>query len=201
MTTNGKLTRKQAAFVAEYLCDLNAARAAIRAGYSKRTARQIGDENLSKPAIAAAIEKAMAERSARIELTQDRVLQELVRIAFFDIRKAFNADGSMKPLNELDDDTASAIAGIEVFEERDKEGVVIGRLKKLKISDKLSALDKLARHLGLLVEKLKVGGDSENPLELILKRIQGSSIKPIVELPLVAISHGQLATPAPQFYG
>ena len=76
-----KLTPKQARFVQEYPIDLNAAQAAIRAGYSAKTARVIGHENLIKPDIAAAIEKAMAERAERTRLTADWVIDELRKLA------------------------------------------------------------------------------------------------------------------------
>lgn len=68
------LTHKQQRFVDEYLVDLNATQAAIRAGYSQKTARQIGEENLSKPDILAAVDKAMADRSERTKIDQDYVL-------------------------------------------------------------------------------------------------------------------------------
>ncbi|MCG5237585.1 terminase small subunit [Xanthobacter oligotrophicus] len=123
----------------------------------------------------------MDERAARTSVTAERVLQELARIAFLDIRKAFNADGSMKPLDQLDDDTAAAIAGLEVSKELDEDGrqVVIGRIKKLKLSDKLGALTLLARHLGMLNDKLTLKGDAENPLAMLIKAVQGSAIKPV----------------------
>jgi len=82
------LTDKQQRFVKEYLVDLNATQAAIRAGYSQKTAGSIGEENLRKPEIAAAIQEAMEARSRRTEITADRVLQELAKIGFADIRKA-----------------------------------------------------------------------------------------------------------------
>ena len=181
MTATRKLTPKQAEFARHYLIDLNATQAAIRAGYSRRAARQIGDENMSKPAVSAAIADAMKKRSQRSEITADRVLAELAKIAFFDIRKLLNADGTMKPRDQLDDDIAAAIAGIELSEVRDGEGTPIGVLKKIKIADKLVALDKLARHLGLLQDKIKLVGDAENPLMLLIQRIQGSSIRPVIE--------------------
>lgn len=71
------MTKKQKRFVEEYLIDLNATQAAIRAGYSPATAKEIGCENLTKPNISEAIAKAMAERSRRTGVNQDRVLQEL----------------------------------------------------------------------------------------------------------------------------
>jgi phage terminase small subunit len=76
------LTPKQQAFVDQYLVDLNATNAALRAGYSQKTAYSIGHENLNKPEIAAAVATAMAEREKRTHITQDRVLQELARLAF-----------------------------------------------------------------------------------------------------------------------
>lgn len=82
------LTPKQARFVAEYLIDLNGTQAAIRAGYSVHTARAIGAENLTKPDIASAIELAQQARADRTEITADRVLKELAKIGFSDIRKA-----------------------------------------------------------------------------------------------------------------
>ena len=72
------LTPKQERFVAEYLIDLNATQAAIRAGYSEKTAQMIGSENLSKPLIADAVQKALAERSERTEITQDYVLTSIM---------------------------------------------------------------------------------------------------------------------------
>lgn len=174
------MTPRQRRFVEEYLVDLNATQAAIRAGYSRRTAVKIGSENLIKPDIAREIQRAMDERSARTGVTAERVLQELARVAFLDIRKAFNADGSMKPLDQLDDETAAAIAGLEVSEELDEDGEVVrARLKKLKLSDKIGALTLLARHLGMLNDKLTLKGDAENPLTLLVKAVQGTSIKPV----------------------
>ncbi len=76
------MTAKQQLFVDEYLIDLNATQAALRAGYSEKTARSIGAENLSKPDIEKAIADALEARRLRTEITQDRVLEELAAIAF-----------------------------------------------------------------------------------------------------------------------
>ncbi len=176
-----KLSAKQELFVSWFAVDGNATQAAIRAGYSEKTAKAIGAENLAKPAIAEAIAEARAKRLERNEVTAERILGELARVAFFDPRKAFNPDGSMKPLDELDDDTAAAIAGLDLAEIRDSEGKPIGVLKKIKIADKLVALDKLARHLGLFNDKLKISGDADNPIKILIDRIQGTSISPVIE--------------------
>lgn len=81
-----KLTPRQAAFIREYLIDLNATQAAIRAGYSERTARKIGHENLTKPDIAAAIAQAQAERAERVQIDADEVLAHLTAIARGEVR-------------------------------------------------------------------------------------------------------------------
>jgi phage terminase small subunit len=181
--TKTNLTARQAMFVSEFLVDGNATAAARAAGYSAKTAKAIGSENLAKPAIAAAIAEARAKRFARNDITAERILAELACVAFFDVRKALNPDGTMKPLSEIDDDTAAAIAGLDLAEIRDSEGTPIGVLKRIKIADKLVALDKLARNLGLLQDKIKLVGDAESPIMVMIQRInsQGSSIRPVIE--------------------
>lgn len=167
-----KLTPKQELFVQEYLVDLNATQAAIRAGYSAKTAGQIGDENLKKPQIKAAIDAAMAERVERTQITQDRVLQELARIAFFDIRKLYNPDGSLKKPTQLDDDAAAVLSGVDVVEMQggmaiDEGGTPIHVpmfTKKAKVFDKATALTLAMRHLGMLKDKTEVTGKDGQPL-------------------------------------
>lgn len=85
---SGGFTAKQAQFVAEYLIDLNATQAAIRAGYSAKTAGAVGHENLNKPEIASAVKTGMDARAQRTEITADRVMRELAKLGFSDIRKA-----------------------------------------------------------------------------------------------------------------
>jgi len=143
-----KLTPKQRIFVAEYMIDLNATQAAIRAGYSEDTARQIGTENLAKPAILELINKRMEERAKRTEVTADRIINETAKLAFFSAKKLFNEDGTPKQIHEIDDDTAAAISGIEVVTVGNAE-YGIGQITKYKVSDKNSALEKLYKHNGL----------------------------------------------------
>ena len=156
------LTAKQAAFVREYLIDLNATQAAIRAGYSKRTAGQIGEENLRKPEIAAELKKAMDERAARTEITADRVLAELAKIGFADIRKVFTPGGGLLPPSDMDDETAASVASVEVVTKRlpgtDGEEAEVEYVHKIKAWDKLGALTQLGRHLGLFSDKVEHSG-------------------------------------------
>ncbi len=143
-----RLTDKQKRFVAEYLVDLNATAAAIRAGYSKKTAEVIGYENLRKPQIEAAINQAIQEREKRTEITQDMVLRETAKLAFFDIRKMFGKNGKPLDISELDADTAAALVGLDVQDIVDNDGDYVGFVKKYKMADKLKALELLGKHLG-----------------------------------------------------
>lgn len=154
-----KPTLRQMAFVREYLITLNATQAAENAGYSPKTARFIGAENLSKPIIRELIEKAQAERSARTNITQDWVLTELVKIAGFDPRKLFDNDGSVKRVSEWDDATAAAVSYIdcaEIFAGTGDEKMAIGLSKKVGTRDKVKALELVGKHLGMFPTKATV---------------------------------------------
>lgn len=146
------LSPKQERFVAEYLVDLNATQSAIRAGYSERTARSQGQRLLTNVDIQKAIQEARIRQQQRTAITADRVLQEYARIAFFDPRRLFMDNGKPLDINELDAETAAALAGLDVMDEYEGHGedrVFVGYTKKYKIADKLRALDALAKHLGL----------------------------------------------------
>jgi len=147
-----KLPKRQVLFVKEYLIDLNATQAAIRAGYSKATAAEQASRLLSNVKIQAEIKKAMDKRAQRTEITQDRVLKEYARLAFFDPRKFFDENGDIKAITNLDDDTAACVAGMDVLTKytKDKDGDVGPEtIKKIKLADKKGALDSVARHLGM----------------------------------------------------
>ncbi|NCE63714.1 terminase small subunit [Pseudoflavonifractor sp. 524-17] len=142
------LTPKQKRFVQEYLVDLNATAAAIRAGYSKKTAEVIGYENLRKPQIETAINQAIQEREKRTKITQDMVLKETAKLAFFDIRKMFDKNGKPLDISKLDDDTAAALVGLDVQDVADSDGNYVGFIKKYKLADKVKALELLGKHFG-----------------------------------------------------
>lgn len=144
-----RLTDKQKRFVKEYLVDLNATKAAIRAGYSQNTARAIGCENLTKLDIQLEIQKERERIAKKTEITQEKVLREYARIAFFDPRKMFDSAGNPLNVNELDDDTAAAVAGLEVVREFNANTETTSFTKKYKIANKLGALDSIAKHLGM----------------------------------------------------
>lgn len=143
------LTARQERFVAEYLIDLNATQAATRAGYSARTANEQGARLLANVSVRSAIEAAKEKRQEKSGITAARVVQEIARLAFFDPRKLLTSDGEPVPIQDLDDDTAAAIAGLETATEKGRDGDGATHIRKYKIADKNSALEKLAKHLGI----------------------------------------------------
>ena len=148
------MTKKQKRFVEEYLIDLNATQAAIRAGYSPHTAKDIGCENLAKPNIAAAISQAIAERSKRTGINQDRVLQELARIGFAKITDVVDPEtAKIKP--DASDDDLACIQSIKIKPNE------FGTEREVKLYDKKSALVDLGKHLGLFKDKLELNGDMD----------------------------------------
>ncbi len=116
------LTAKQARFVEEYLIDLNATQAAIRAGYSEATARSIGAENLTKPDILEAIIEAQAKRSERTKIDADYVLQRLVAIDQMDVLDIMDDKMQMRPLSEWPQVWRQFINNVESIELSDGEG-------------------------------------------------------------------------------
>lgn len=170
------LTPKQAQFVAEYLVDLNATQAAIRAGYSPDTARAIGSENLSKPDVAAAIAEAQAERAKRTEITQDRVLKELAKIGFADISDVitwgtkqiaigYDEDGKKLPPDEIADAVLVRHEPSAFVEAMDSDSLPsearaavaeVALTKnglRIKMHDKRAALESIGKHLGMFKDR------------------------------------------------
>jgi phage terminase small subunit len=140
------LTRKQQRFVEEYGVDWNATQAAIRAGYRAKRADQIGYENLRKPEIQAAIAQRQQALAGQCAVTQERVVQELACIAFSDLRTfvAWGSDGvRLEPSATLTPAHSRVVK--QVVETVTKEGKTL----RIQLRDKIAALDKLARHLGL----------------------------------------------------
>lgn len=145
------LTDKQKRFCEEYLIDLNATQAAIRAGYSEKTANEQGSQNLAKLSIQeyiAEIRQKMMEESG---ITKEKVLAEYQKLAFYDIREAFDDEGNLLKVKDLTDGIAAAVAGIDVLELYSGKGekrALIGHIKKIKLSGKREALDSICRVLG-----------------------------------------------------
>ena len=148
-----KLTEKQRRFVDEYLIDLNATQAAIRAGYSVKTAREQGSQNLTKLNVQQAISEKMAERSRRTGVNQDRIVLELAKIAFVNATDVIDSEDATIKAGATADDTA-AIQSVKVKVIPTKEGEGVER--EIRLNDKLKALELLGKHLGMWNDKLDV---------------------------------------------
>lgn len=170
-----RLTAKQKRFIDEYLIDLNATQAAIRAGYSTDSAKEIGSQNLAKPNIQIQIDKAMAERSKRTGISQDRVLQELARIAFVDVSNLLDVETAAVLSTATADDLA-VIQGIKVKESHSDKGSMTER--EVRLADKLRALEMLGRHLGMFNDKLNLAAEVNSPkFDDILRQLGGPGLE------------------------
>lgn len=150
-----RINRKQQVFCDEYLVDLNATQAAIRAGYSKKTAEWIGPQLLVKTHVSARISELMEARSSRTQITADNVLRELAKLGFSNMEDfmVVGPDGFPRiDLSTLDRDKSAAISELTVdtYAESVGEGEFREVKKvKMKVADKRSALELLGRHLGI----------------------------------------------------
>jgi phage terminase small subunit len=167
------LNAKQQAFVNEYLVDLNATQAAIRAGYSERSAHELGHRLLQKPEVAAAIEQAKQARVERTQITADRVLEELAAVAFSKLSDvaSWDEDGElvMVASSELEPAAIAALREVRsttstiVFKDGGERTTVY---KAVKGHDKMRALELLGRHVGLFKEQSPFG-DGPVVVELV----------------------------------
>jgi phage terminase small subunit len=145
-----KLTPKQEIFCQEYLVDLNATEAARRAGYSKRSANNIGPGNLLKPIIQLRIEELKAERSARVQIDADWVLKHNSEILNADVADILDDDGSYLPIKRWPKIWRQMLNGIDVQEIFDGAGKYrrkTGEVVKIKFIDRLKALEMVGKHV------------------------------------------------------
>ena len=148
------MTEKQKIFADEYLIDLNATQAAIRAGYSAKTANEQGARLLVNVSIQKAISRAMTARSNRTNISQERVVNELAKIAFLNIADLIDQHGNLKENVSRDD-----MAGIEWIRSKGIEtenGYV--RETEFRVTSKLKALELLGRHLGMFTDRVELSG-------------------------------------------
>jgi len=175
--TDKPLTPKQEAFCLRFI-ELGNASEAYRLSYnaSRCTDKTIWEKAsilLADGKVSARVndlrDRQRERQLKRHDITVDKVLQEFARLAFLDIRKAFDADGNLLPIHDIDEDTAAAISGLEIEARKQPGEEVAIRLHKLKLSDKKAALDSLAKHLGMFVErtetKLTLDGLTDEQLD------------------------------------
>lgn len=168
-------------FCEYFLVHLNGAKAAREAGYDAGRSRITASELLAREDIQDYIAQRQEELQAEIGITQKRVLQEYARIAFSDIRTFYNVDGALKPIRDMDDDAAAALAGVEVYEEKtgDEDVEAVGSTKKIKVFDKVKALEALGKHLGMFKNIHELTGKDGQPLAhpvFTLQMPEGTSI-------------------------
>lgn len=154
----GPLSPKQEQFCREYLVDLNATQAAMRSGYSPKTANEQGSRLLANVSVSARISKLRSEQAKRLDITADRVLKELGKLAFSNLGDYFKVqtDGSaVIDLSSLTPDQAAALQEITIDEYQDGKGETARQVKRIriKLGDKKGALDSIAKHLGMFTNK------------------------------------------------
>ena len=170
------MTPKQEAFVREYLIDMNATQAAIRAGYSGKRADAMGHENLRKPEIASAIAAAQQRRAERTEVDADWVLRRLHSEATADLADLYDEAGQLKSVHEWPMVWRTGlVSGIETVQERDgsdEDGKpVYATVKKVKLSDRVRMLELIGKHIGVQAfkDKLEVE-DVTNRAEIMRRK-------------------------------
>ena len=152
------LSEKRQRFCEEYLIDLNATQAAIRAGYSPKTANEQGARLLANVSIQKVIAKAIAERSKRTGINQDRVIQELARIAFVNPQNVIDSEDASVREDATEDDLA-CIQSVKVKTMDGAKGKSVEREVRLNV--KMKALELLGKHLGMFKDKLEVDADMD----------------------------------------
>lgn len=172
------LRKRYEKFAREYVIDHNGTRAAIAVGYSPQAAASKASQLLTNVKVSALVDKFLAFHAQKAEITTEQILNGLRQCAFMDPRKLFGEDGSLKPLHELDSDTAAAIAGFEVEKLYEHFGSgqakQIGTVTKIKFTDRLRALELLGKYRKMFTEKheINASGDLLEALDRAWKRVQ-----------------------------
>ena len=161
------LTPKQQRFVEDYLIDLNATQAAIRAGYSGKTADSIGLQLLRKTQVVKAIQDAQSTRSERVQIDADYVLKRLVEIDQMDVLDIMDDQMKIRPVSEWPKVWRQYVINLENLELSDGEGC----FKKIKWPDKVKNLELIGKHVsvGAFKDKIEHSGPNGGPIDLNLK--------------------------------
>lgn len=160
--------KKHERLVQEYLIDLNQTQAAIRAGYSPKSARQQASELFAKPNIASRVKELMAERGKRTGINQDRIIRELARIALVDPTNVVDMEDA-RLLEDATEDDRAAIASVKVKKVAGEEFESVER--EIRFADKLKALELLGKHFGMYTDKL----DINTPVTVVIEDDYGDN--------------------------
>lgn len=185
-----KISQQHEDFARQYLIDLNATQAAIRAGYSEKTAYSQGHRLLKNAEIQNLIAELRKETAERLDLTREDCIRQYQRIGFSDPRRLFNPDGSIKGITELDADTAAAVQGYEV-EYRNVDGPDMPPVPVLKIkwADRKGAIDSIMKSQGWnAAEKFEHSGKGGGPIETVTRIVKVPTKTPaeVITRPLKA---------------
>jgi phage terminase small subunit len=175
MPRHGVVARRKR-FAQAYVASLHPAKAAIAAGFSPNGASARGYRLLTMPDVQAWVAHYAKEHARQMDLTAERTLLEIARCAFLDPRKLFADDGTIRPVSEWDDDTAAAVASLEVTELWDRgvngQRVKVGKLTKLRFHSKERTLEQLGRHLALFSKADEEGRSISELLKAVLMELQ-----------------------------
>lgn len=162
------LTHRHQRFVDEYLIDLNGTEAAIRAGYSAKSAKAQAHQLLSRPDVQAAVSEAQASRSDRTKIDADWVLRRLVDEAEADMADLLDENGALKPVREWPLIWRKGlVAGLDV-EEIKQDGAVVGVIRKVKMSERHKRTELIGKHVRVQAfnEKVEVTGAGGGPVQI-----------------------------------
>lgn len=193
------LTPKQELFVAEYLVDLNGTQAAIRAGYAPDSASVMASKLLVKSNVKAEVKRQYSAIYQSLGTKAQRVLSELVRLGFSDIRELFDRDGNLLDIKSLPDNIAASISSVEVVRRKgryktiDEDGNDADEfITKVRLWDKTKALSMLGKHFGLLKDVIEHTGPGGGPIEVqTTSNIQVDSLPLWLKQALVVVSSGK----------
>ena len=150
------LSPKRQRFVDEYLIDSNGTQAAIRAGYSTKTANEQAADLLANPSVNAAVTAGRAAIAERNAISQDRIRQELAKVAFADPAQLYDQAGNLRSIHEMAPEVRAALSGVETATERNGRGedATTTQVRKVKRWDKVRALELLGKDLGMFGDAL-----------------------------------------------
>ena len=175
MSDANRLTPRQAVFIAEYLIDGNATRAAIAAGFAEASAAVTGAKLLKNSKVSRALALRNARRAGKLEITAERVLGELAKLAFYEPAKLVDGDGDLLPVAEMDESTRAAIASMDVETREGKSGA--STVRRLRLADKGTNLERLGKHLRLFGDggfgatvEVPGGMDADSTIKIVLVR-------------------------------
>ena len=188
-----KLTAQQEKFCHEYLIDRNATQAAIRAGYSIKTAQEQSSQLLSKLMIKGRVNQLISAELGSIDATAARIKRELTNLAFINIADAYDQNGALKSFEDMPVELQRAILAVEseeLFDGVGKNREQIGYTKRIKLTDKLKALEMLGRHQKMFTDITEHKGLENLAEELKAARLRSGQIQPC-QIPFIPLHLAQ----------